>query len=40
MSWPPLPDIIGDEIREDEMGGACSTRGRGEKYIHYFGWKT
>jgi len=22
------------------MGGACSTRGRGEKCIQYFGWKT
>jgi hypothetical protein len=30
----------GDLIKEDEMGGAFSTRGRDEKCIQYFGWKT
>jgi hypothetical protein len=25
---------------KDEMGGACSTHGRDEKCIQYFGWKT
>jgi hypothetical protein len=27
-------------IKEDEMGGTCSTHGRDEKYILYFGWET
>jgi len=26
-------------MKEDEMGEACSTDGRYENYIHYFGWK-
>jgi hypothetical protein len=30
------PDII----KEDEMGGTCSSHGRGEICIHYFGWET
>jgi hypothetical protein len=29
----------GDQIKEDEMGGACSTHGRDEKCIQYFGGK-
>jgi len=27
-------------IKEDGMGRACSTDGRDEKCIQYFGWKT
>jgi hypothetical protein len=27
-------------VKEDEMGGACSTHGRDEKYIQNFGWGT
>jgi hypothetical protein len=27
-------------IKEDEIGGACSTHGRDEKYIQNFGGKT
>jgi hypothetical protein len=26
-------------MKEDEMGGACSTHGSDEKCIQYFGWK-
>jgi hypothetical protein len=29
----------GDQIKEDEMGGACGTHGRDEKFIQNFGWK-
>jgi len=29
-----------DQIKEDEMGGACSTHGKNEKCIQYFGRKT
>jgi hypothetical protein len=29
----------GDRIKEDEMGGACSTDGRDEKYLKCSGWK-
>jgi len=32
--------FVGDQIKEDEMGGTCSTHGRGEKCLNYFGWKT
>jgi hypothetical protein len=24
---------LGDKVKKNEMGGACSTHGRGEKYI-------
>jgi hypothetical protein len=30
----------GDQIKKDEMAGACSMGGREEKCIQYFGWKT
>jgi len=30
----------GDQGKEDEMDGACSTHGRDEKCIRYFDWKT
>jgi len=30
----------GDQIEEGEVGGACSTHGRDDKCIQYFGWKT
>jgi hypothetical protein len=30
----------GNEIKEDEMGGACTTRGKNEKIIQNFAWKT
>jgi hypothetical protein len=30
----------GEHVEEDGMGGACSTHGRDEKCIQYFGWKT
>jgi hypothetical protein len=29
----------GDEIKEDEVGEACSTHGTDEECIQYFGWK-
>jgi hypothetical protein len=32
--------IDSDKIKEDETGGECSTVGRDEKSIQYFGWKT
>jgi hypothetical protein len=28
-----------DEIKEDEMGEACSAHGEDEKYLKKFGWK-
>jgi hypothetical protein len=36
------PNIVRmvNQIKEHEMGGACRTDGRDEKYIQYFGWKT
>jgi hypothetical protein len=30
----------GEQIKEDEIGGVCSTHGRDKKRIHYFCWKT
>jgi len=30
----------GDQIKEDEMGRACSTHKRDEECTQYFGWKT
>jgi len=33
-----LNDIY--QMKEDDMGGACSTRGRVEKCVKYYGWKT
>jgi hypothetical protein len=29
-----------DQIKEDEMGGACSTYDRDEKCIKHLGWET
>jgi hypothetical protein len=29
---------MGDQIKEAEMSGICSTRGRDTKFIYYFGW--
>jgi hypothetical protein len=34
-----LPNIICDKIKKDNMGGACSTGGRDEKFIENFGRK-
>jgi hypothetical protein len=28
--------LLGDYVKEDEMGGACSTRGRDEKYTKFW----
>jgi hypothetical protein len=30
----------GDQIKKGGIGGACSTDGRDEKCMQYFGWKT
>jgi hypothetical protein len=32
--------MSGDEIKKNDMGGSCSTRGRDEKCIQHFGRKT
>jgi hypothetical protein len=32
--------FLDDEVLEDKMGEAYSSRGKDEKYIQYFGWKT
>jgi len=32
--------ILGDQIKEDEIGRACIMHGRDEKCIQCFGWKT
>jgi hypothetical protein len=29
----------GDQIKEDEMGGACGAHGGGERCIKHFGWE-
>jgi len=34
------PNIISDQIKEDEVGGACGTYRMDEKCTKYFGWKT
>jgi hypothetical protein len=34
---PQIP--LGDQIKENEVGGACSTNGRGEKSVQGFGAK-
>jgi hypothetical protein len=31
---------LGDQVKEDEMGSACSTHQRDEKCIQNFDWKT
>jgi len=36
---PKIEKVVGNQIKEDEMGSVCSIHGRGEKRIH-FGWKT
>jgi hypothetical protein len=28
-----------DYVKDDEVGGACGTHGRGEKSMQGFGWK-
>jgi hypothetical protein len=33
------PDIIGRSVKENEVGRACGTRGRGEKRVQGFGGK-
>jgi hypothetical protein len=33
------PNIISDQINEDEMGVVCSTHGGGEKRVQNSGWK-
>jgi hypothetical protein len=35
--WIKLMCYWGDQIKEDEMGGACGTHGREEKFIQPFG---
>jgi len=32
--------MVSDQIKEDEMGVACSAHGRNEKCMQYFGRKT
>jgi len=32
----PSPNIISDQIENDEMAGRCSTHGKDEKYITKF----
>jgi hypothetical protein len=34
-----LPSIMGDQSKEDEIGGACGAHGRGERCIQHFGWE-
>jgi len=34
------PDIVSDQIKEDEMRGTCSKHGRDEKYVQNLGLKT
>jgi hypothetical protein len=31
---------LGDQVKDVEVGGTCSTHGRDEKCIQYLGWKT
>jgi hypothetical protein len=32
--------LLGDQSKEDEVGGTCSMNGRDEKYIQNFSWNT
>jgi len=32
--------LLGDQMKEDEVFGTCSTYGSDENCILYFGWKT
>jgi len=34
------PNIISNQIKEDEIDRACSTQGRSERWMQNFGWKT
>jgi hypothetical protein len=36
----PQQIILGDQIKKNEMGGACSTYGREERCIQVFGGET
>jgi hypothetical protein len=36
----PHTILFGDQIKKNEMGGACSTYGGEERYIQGFGGKT
>jgi hypothetical protein len=41
LAWIKLHFRLGtDEIKADEMNGACSTHGRDEKFIQKFSRKT
>jgi len=31
---------LGDEIKENVIGGACCTHARDKKFIQNYGWKT
>jgi hypothetical protein len=30
---------VGYQIKKDGMNGTCSTHGRNEKFVQYYGWK-
>jgi hypothetical protein len=36
---PPL-DFSGNELRENEKGGASATFGEADKFVRIFGWQT
>jgi hypothetical protein len=40
MMCTPHPLLWDDEIENNEMGGACSTLGGGERCVQSFGGKT
>jgi hypothetical protein len=39
MVYTLRPVLLGDQSKEDEMGGACGEHGGGEGCIQYFGWE-
>jgi hypothetical protein len=39
ITWGTLYQILlGDQVKKNETGGACSTHERDEKCVQYFGW--
>ena len=40
MIRPPHPYCSGDQFEMNEMGGACSTYGEGERRVQDFGGET
>ena len=40
MLSTPQQIVLGDQIKKNEIGGACSTHGKEDRYIQVFGGET